>query len=145
MDRKAAENLVQAITPYVTPYPPPPPLLADATPAPSATTPAPSPPRVHSPPLPSQPDIQGLGIGMLSSSATSSDAVSSGPDQEDKPQYLDDDHSDDDDPEPLFAVAPLLKDSAVPHAATVLSIRLENCGLKSQALEALGSLLLWSP
>ncbi|ORY87461.1 hypothetical protein BCR35DRAFT_317717 [Leucosporidium creatinivorum] len=48
------------------------------------------------------------------------------------------DESEVEDPEPLFTVAPLLKrDDEAPEAATVLSIRLENCGLKGQALEAL--------
>ncbi|KAL8292378.1 hypothetical protein RQP46_001844 [Phenoliferia psychrophenolica] len=108
MDRKAAEYLVQALTPYVPPIPNSS-LSLDALPAPSATTPAPSPPL-----NPPHADEQPPG-----------------------PQYLDDGHSDDDDPEPLFTVAPLLKDGAATAAATVLSIRLENCGLKSQALEAL--------
>lgn len=51
--------------------------------------------------------------------------------------------SEEDDPEPLFTVAPLLKrDDEAPEAATVLSIRLENCGLKGAALEALGEFAL---
>lgn len=48
---------------------------------------------------------------------------------------------DDSDQEPLFAVAPLLRnDSKGDERGTVLSIRLENCGLKGGTLEALGEL-----
>lgn len=40
--------------------------------------------------------------------------------------------------EPLFEIAPLLKEEKNSEAGTVLSLRLENCGLRGQALEVLG-------
>lgn len=40
--------------------------------------------------------------------------------------------------EPLFTVAPLLREDGVVQVGMVLSIRLENCGLKGQGLEILG-------
>lgn len=66
--------------------------------------------------------------------------------EKEKEKSEEDDESEQEDAEPLFTVAPLLKrDDDAPEAATVLSIRLENCGLKGAALEALGesSLLLY--
>ncbi|GAA5879576.1 hypothetical protein JCM16303_003257 [Sporobolomyces ruberrimus] len=39
--------------------------------------------------------------------------------------------------EPLFEIAPLLKEEKNSEAGTVLSLRLENCGLRGQALEVL--------
>lgn len=125
MDRKAADYLVQALTPFVSTSPT---LSLDAPPQPA---PAPTSPATDALPVSTSQNVQGLGI---------SDDDSLAPPIAPEPHYLDDGHSDDDDPEPLFTVAPLLKDSASSSAATVLSIRLENCGLKSQALEALGAL-----
>lgn len=40
--------------------------------------------------------------------------------------------------EPLFEVAPLLREEKDSQAGAVLSLRLENCGLRGQVLEVLG-------
>ena len=40
--------------------------------------------------------------------------------------------------EPLFEVAPLLREEKDGQAGAVLSLRLENCGLRGQVLEVLG-------
>jgi hypothetical protein len=40
--------------------------------------------------------------------------------------------------EPLFEVAPLLREEKDSEVGSVLSLRLENCGLRGQALEVLG-------
>lgn len=144
MDRKAVEYLVQALTPFSQPTSDAPSsntspsksVSADSPPTsgPSSPSPAPTPPPTLSIDTSSSPEttehrpvILGLGI-------SADEELEPSPEHE----YLDDEESQDNDPEPLFTVAPLLKDDPSSHAATVLSIRLENCGLKGQALEALG-------
>ena len=53
--------------------------------------------------------------------------------------YLDESDSEDEAAsEPLFARADLLRDGATNEAGSVISVRLENCGLRGQALESLG-------
>ncbi|KAM0745905.1 RNI-like protein [Meredithblackwellia eburnea MCA 4105] len=168
-DKKAADYLVQALTPYTppsstTPSNEDPPTSVPEVPAkdPSSSTtttahPVPHPQRtVASEPsttisnypedTPHRPLITGLGI------------TSPLPDEEEPPPpapnnegYLDDDDSDQEkDPEPLFSVAPLLKDGSlgetkVAESASLLSLRLENCGLRSGALEALAHGVRSSP
>jgi len=45
--------------------------------------------------------------------------------------------------EPLFEVAPLLREEKDNQAGAVLSLRLENCGLRGQVLEVLGKLVYY--
>ncbi|KAK4703652.1 protein phosphatase 1 regulatory subunit 37, partial [Phenoliferia sp. Uapishka_3] len=139
MDKKAAEYLVQALTPSTSL------ITLDATVPPlplasPASTPLPISPSVstsnYPETTPNRPHIEGLGIFDAEESA--GDESDTPPPPPPETQYLDDEESEEDNPEPLFSVAPLLKESSSSTAATVLSIRLENCGLKSQALEALG-------
>jgi hypothetical protein len=109
IDRRAAEYLVQAITPS------------------SAL-----PPSIDSLPLASVSSTQSSATSVPVTPASSSDP--NVPNSE-RPFYESDEANN---LEPLFTVAPLLRDDPSVDAGTVLSIRLENCGLKTQALEALG-------
>lgn len=100
IDKKAADHLVQALTPHPRPA-----------------------------------GASSLDQG---NTAESGESASAAEKEQDLPDN--EDEGDADDAEPLFAIAPLLKrDDEAPETATVLSIRLENCGLKGAALEALGA------
>lgn len=102
IDKRAADHLVQALTPH----------LAAAVPA----SPAP-PPAEEAPSEKEEPDEVEEGGEK---------------DEEEDGEYLN--------AEPLFKGAPLLKkDDEAPEAGVVMSIRLENCGLKGAALEAFGA------
>lgn len=120
IDKRAAEYLVQAITPPV-------PTIS----FPDTTTSSSNSPSLTSETLPTEP------TSTISNSTETSEVVEARDEEQEteNPFY---DGGDDDILGPLFTVAPLLKEDSNLEVGTVLSIRLENCGLKSQALEALG-------
>lgn len=140
IDKRSAEYLVQALTSshYPDSAAPTPALSPAVAASPSAhlATPHPLPtPPAHEAPQSSLHSMSGLGItdeddetshGLQRVSSIDSDA-----------SYLDDE-SEPEESEPLFLDAPLLREGLGRENGMVLSIRLENCGLKGQALEALG-------
>lgn len=117
LDKRAAEYFVQAIS---------------AVPPPSSNSPSPNPNPTSSPyPLFSD-----------QTSKDSSDFIpppAFPPTSGDEAPFYDDDCEGGDGP-PLFTVAPLLREdgSSSTRPGSLLSLRIENCGLKSGALDALG-------
>lgn len=79
----------------------------------------------------------------LSEAPVAEDGSEAATEEEEEPMWKEDDfyENGDDDPEPLFTDAPLLREDPSSEAGNVLSIRLENCGLKGTALDALGELV----
>lgn len=148
LDQRAVDYLVQAITssdfgPDPSPRPahlPTASIIVDSS-------------SITSSPIPSSefvaPTISPDEAELITDSTTSPVSESEELITKEESEQDEDDEDEDEDEEPLFSVAPLLRkdtgdrvESTTMTKGTVLSIRLENCGLKGAALEALGNAIL---
>lgn len=128
IDKRAAEYLVQAITPSTT---------SISSPASQSLLALYSTPSINFNSLPLAPDTAPEKVLPIDESTEKVEIPIAEEVETENPFY---DGGDDDELGPLFTVAPLLKEDSSLEVGTVLSLRMENCGLKGQALEILGKL-----
>lgn len=136
MDKRATDYLVQAITASASSHSVDSPNLSspptDSPTSKESAEESSSSQQILAPSTTTSGDAAGLGI--VDESASESDSVA--PSEE---PYLDESDSEEDEGgEPLFAGADLLQDGVGNEAGSMISVRLENCGLRGQALESLG-------
>ena len=137
MDKRATDYLVQAITASTSSQSVDSPNLSSSSPpSESPTSKESTEPSASSQQLPpyTTATIQDAGgLGIQDESGSESDS------RESEEAYLDESDSEEDEGgEPLFAGADLLQDGVGNEAGSMISVRLENCGLRGQALESLG-------
>lgn len=138
MDKRATDYLVQAITASTSSQSfDSPNLSLSSPPSESPTSKESTEPLASSQqlPQPTTATVQDAG-GQVTKDESGSESDSREVAEE---AYLDESDSDEDEGgEPLFAGADLLQDGVGNEAGSMISVRLENCGLRGQALESLG-------